>query len=108
MITFEEFKKLDLRVAKIIRAERIPKTDKLLKVEVETNEGTRTVVAGMAEFYTAAEMIGKYVILLANLQPVRLRGVESNGMLLATTDKATGNVVLLTTETPVQPGSRIS
>lgn len=108
MITIEEFKQLELVVARVIEAERIPKTDKLLMMKVDTGDETRTIVAGIAEHYTVGEMVGKSIVLLANLQPVRIRGVESRGMLMAAIDKTDGSVVVLTADKQVTPGSKIS
>jgi methionyl-tRNA synthetase len=108
MITIDDFRQLELVVARVAGAERIPKTDKLMKLEVETGSGSRTIVAGIAEHYAVDELVGKNIVLLANLEPVRIRGVESHGMLMAALDAQTGNVVLLTPERQVAPGSKIS
>lgn len=108
MITIDDFKQLELVVARVVAAERIPKTDKLLKMDVDTGCETRTIIAGIAEHYTTEELIGKDIVLLANLQPVRIRGVESRGMLMAAIDGDNGNVVILTPDRPVSPGSKIS
>jgi methionyl-tRNA synthetase len=84
LVSFEEFGRLDLRVAKVIAAEAVPKAKKLLKLEVDLGElGKRQVVAGIAERYQPQELVGKKVILLANLKPATIRGVESQGMILA-------------------------
>jgi methionyl-tRNA synthetase len=82
-ITYDEFSKLDLRVGKILAAEPVPKAKRLLKLSVDTGLDQRTVVAGIAEHYSAEELIGRKVIVLVNLEPRALRGVESKGMLLA-------------------------
>jgi methionyl-tRNA synthetase len=108
MITIEDLKQLELVIARVAEAERIPKTDKLLKLEVDTGDETRTIVAGIAEHYSVEEIIGKNIVLLANLQPVHIRGVESRGMLMAAIDAHDGNVVLLTPDRDVAPGSKIS
>jgi methionyl-tRNA synthetase len=84
-ITLEEFSRIDLRVATVVHAEPIPKAKKLLKLEVDMGH-KRTLVAGIAENYTAEELIGKQVIVVANLKPAKLMGVVSNGMLLAAVD----------------------
>ena len=83
-ITFEDFTKLDIRVGTILEAEKMPKTKKLLKLKVDTGIDTRTIVSGIAESFTAAEVIGKRVSVLVNLAPRDLRGVESQGMILMT------------------------
>jgi len=104
MISIEEFAKIDLRVAKVVSAERVPGTDRLLKLEVECPE-KRQIVSGIAEFYSPEELIGKEVILVANLKPAKIRGVKSEGMLLAAKDKQ--GLVLITPEKPVPPGSKV-
>ncbi|MBF0099689.1 MAG: methionine--tRNA ligase [Desulfobacterales bacterium] len=101
-ITFDEFQKMDLRVATVLDAERVPNTQKLLKVTLNMGE-TRTVVAGIAESYSPSDLIGKQVIVLANLTPVKLRGIVSNGMILAGTNQ--GKHSIATVEKPIQPGT---
>ena len=88
-ITYEEFEKVDLRAAKVIAAERVPKSSKLLKLTVEI-DGERQIVAGMGKDYTPEEIVGKTIVVVANLKPAKLMGVESRGMLLAT-DTARGS-----------------
>jgi methionyl-tRNA synthetase len=86
-IDYEEFAKVDLRVGKIMAAEAVPKSNKLLKLKIDIGE-ERTIVAGIGKDYTPAELIGKKIVIVANLKPAKLMGVESYGMLLATdTDK---------------------
>lgn len=106
LVSIEEFSRIDLRVAKIIAAEPIEGADKLLKLQVDLGSETRQVVAGIAKHYTPAELIGKSVVFVANLKPAKLRGVKSEGMLLAATDPS-GRVILTTTESEVAPGSRV-
>jgi methionyl-tRNA synthetase len=81
-IDFTDFTKLDIRVATILEAEKVPKADKLLKLLVDTGRDKRTVVSGIAEHYSPEEIIGKQVSLLMNLAPRKIRGVESQGMIL--------------------------
>jgi methionyl-tRNA synthetase len=81
-ISYEEFDKMDIRVAKILHAERVPKTDKLIKLELDTGIDKRTVVSGIAEFFKPEDLPGKQVSLLANLAPRKIRGIESHGMIL--------------------------
>jgi methionyl-tRNA synthetase len=100
-ITLDEFSRIDLRVATVVHAAPIPKAKKLLKLEVDMGQ-KRTLVAGIAEKYTAEEMIGKQVIVVANLKPAKLMGVVSNGMLLAAVDDS--GPTLATLEKPVEPG----
>ncbi len=86
MITIDEFAKIDLRAAKILSAEKVEGADKLMKLKLELESETRQVVSGIAKHYTPEELVGKYVILVANLKPVKLRGIESQGMILAASD----------------------
>ncbi len=99
VITIEEFKKTELRVAEVTAAERVPKTDKLLKLTLSLGEETREVVSGIADVYTAEELVGKHVILVANLKPAKLRGIVSHGMVLAASDGE--KLRLLETDMPV-------
>ncbi len=80
--TFGDFEKMDIRTATVLEAERVPKTDKLLKLTIDTGIDTRTIVSGIAEYYTPEEMIGKQICILANLAPRKIRGIESKGMIL--------------------------
>ena len=80
--TFEEFEKMDIRTATVLEAERVPKTDKLLKLTIDTGIDKRTIVSGIAEFYTPEAMVGKQICILANLKPRTIRGIESHGMIL--------------------------
>lgn len=107
MISFEDFKKIDLRVAKILFAEEVPETDKLLKLEIDLGDEKRQIVSGIKENYEPKDLIGKEIIVIANLEPRTLKGTESQGMLLAAHDEG-GAPVLLGTWKEVQPGSKIS
>ena len=80
--TFGDFENMDIRTATVLEAERVPKTDKLLKLTIDTGIDTRTIVSGIAEYYTPEEMIGKQICILANLAPRKIRGIESKGMIL--------------------------
>ena len=86
VITIDEFKKTELRVAEVTAAERVPKTDKLMKLTLTLGDETREVVSGIADTYTAEELVGKHVVLVANLKPAKLRGIVSHGMVLAASD----------------------
>lgn len=104
-ISIDDFGKLDLRVAEIIAAERVPKTDKLMKLQVKIGKEERTIVSGIAQYYEAEQLIGRNVIVIANLKPAKLRGIESRGMLLAASD-GNGNLVLA--DAPgIASGSRV-
>jgi len=93
-ITIDDFKRVELRVGKVVEASRVEGSKKLLKLVVDLGTEKRQIVAGLAEYYKPEEMVGKYVVVVANLQPRKIMGVESQGMLLATCDKP----VLLTIE----------
>ena len=97
-ITIDDFKKVELRVAKVIAAEPVPKADKLLKLTVDLGTEQREVVSGIAQNYTTDELIGKNVILVANLKAAKLRGVVSRGMVLAAS--AGDDLKLLTVDMP--------
>jgi methionyl-tRNA synthetase len=86
LISIDDFAKLDLRIGEIIKAERIEKSDKLLKLQVDIKEKQIQVVAGIAKKYDIDDLIGKKITVLVNLQPAKLFGVESQGMILATSD----------------------
>ena len=92
-IEFADFEKLDLRVAKVLAAEKVEKADKLLKLTVKLGKEERTVVSGIAKYYKPEELIGKNVVMVANLKPVKLRGIMSNGMILAVADDDKLNVI---------------
>ncbi len=106
IITYDEFSKLDLRVGLVEAVENIPKADKLLKLTVDIGSEKRTIVAGLAEYYTEEELLGKKIIVLINLAPRKLRGITSQGMLLAADDGK--SVKFLTPESDLPPGSKIS
>ncbi len=105
-ITFDDFTKIDLRTATILEAEKVEKADKLLKLKVDTGVDVRTVVSGIAESFTPEEVIGKQVMILLNLAPRKIRGIESQGMLLLTT-KEDGKLSFVTPDSPVQNGIEI-
>ena len=107
-LSFDDFMKLTLKVAKVVAAEAIPKSKKLLKVTVDLGTEQRTVVAGIARAYTPEDLVGRTVVVVANLNKAKLMGVESNGMILAATDPDQ-NPVLLTLDAPEKapPGSRV-
>jgi methionyl-tRNA synthetase len=104
-ITLEDIAKIDLQVATVIGAEKIPKAEKLLKLEVQTEQDKRTVVAGIAKSYSPEEIIGKQVVIIVNLKPAKLMGVRSEGMLLAAV--AEGITSVVTPEKKVPPGTTV-
>ena len=89
MITIDDFTKVDLRVAKILEAEKVEGSDKLVKLQIDLGEelGHRQIVAGIGNVYTPELLVGKQIIVVANLEPRNLKGLESNGMLLAASDE---------------------
>jgi methionyl-tRNA synthetase len=103
VVTFEEFQKLDIRTGKVLSAETVPKSTKLLKLMVDIGGEKRQIVAGMQQFYKPEEMVGKDVVVVTNLAPATIFGVESNGMILAAGDAAS----LLVPLKPVEPGTKI-
>ncbi|MFZ5425373.1 MAG: methionine--tRNA ligase [Thermodesulfobacteriota bacterium] len=106
-IDFEDFQKIDLRVATVISAEPVPKADKLLLVKLDAGDPEpRQVVAGIAEFWKPEDLVGRQVVVVANLKPRKLRGVESQGMILAV--KQEGRLELLAPSAQVLPGSAVS
>lgn len=109
-ITIEDFAKIQLKVGEILTAEKVEKADKLLKFSVKIGEETRTIVSGIAKYYTPEEMVGKQVVVVFNLKPAKLRGIESQGMLLcACSQKEDGSedVVLVSPEKKVKCGSTV-
>jgi methionyl-tRNA synthetase len=102
-IPFEDFCRLDIRIGKVLSAEKVPKSNKLLKLKVDIGDEIRQIVAGMAQFTSPEEISGKMVVVLVNLQPAQIFGIESNGMILAAGDEAS----LLVPEKDVKPGAKI-
>lgn len=104
-VSYEDFKKLDLRVAKILSVEKIPGKTKIVKGVVDLGSEKRDVIIGGAEFYQPEELVGRTVIVVANLEPKKLAGVESNAMLLAA--DVNNKPYWLTVTDEVKPGTRI-
>jgi methionyl-tRNA synthetase len=106
-ITIDDFSKIDLRVVKVVECEKIKGADKLLKLKVDLGGEIRQVVSGIAKFYKPEELIGKQVILVANLKPVKLRGVDSYGMILAASDKNDGKLFVATIDGELETGCQV-
>lgn len=105
-ISYDDFAKLEIRIGRVAAAEKIPDADKLIKCTVDFGEmGTRTIVSGIAEWKTPEELVGKQLPYIVNLAPRMLRGVESQGMLLAASDEQ--GVALLSAEREVPPGTKL-
>lgn len=109
-ITFDDFAKIDLRVGKVIEVAEHPNADKLLVLKVDLGTEQRTICAGIKAYYAPEALLGKNIILVANLEPRKMRGIESQGMLLAATvgtREAMEDVVVLTTDKEDVPGGSI-
>ena len=107
LIQFEDFEKVQLVVAKVFKCEKVPKADKLLMSTLKVGDTERVVVSGIAKFYTPEEMVGKKVVLLANLAPRKIRGVESHGMLLCAANADDSKLSLLTVDSDMEDGCEI-
>ena len=104
-ITLEEFQKIQLKTAKVLNAERVPRSEKLIRLQVDLGGEQRQVVAGIGKAYTPEELIGRTVVLVANLKPAKLMGVESQGMVLAAGDADVLEVLILQRDVP--PGTKV-
>jgi methionyl-tRNA synthetase len=104
-LSIDDFMKVELRTAKIVEAERVPKSQKLMKMRVDVGTEQRTIVAGIAEAYEPEALVGKTVVIVANLKPAKLMGIESNGMVLAASPEG-GQPIVLSAE-PAAPGTRV-
>ncbi len=112
-VSFDDFVKLDLRVAKIVEAEPHPNADRLLRLQLDDGSGTpRQICAGIKGHYQPEELVGKSIVIVANLAPRKIRGEESRGMLMAASNAPKGegqrSVVLLTPMSDIEPGSTVS
>ncbi len=107
LISYDDFAKLDIRMGTILEAERVPKTDKLMKLLIDTGIDKRTIVSGIAEHFTPEQCIGRQVSVLVNLQPRKMKGIESQGMILMA-ENADGSLHFVSTESSVKNGSAIS
>jgi methionyl-tRNA synthetase len=105
LVSVNDLSKLDIRIGNVVKAERVQGSKKLLKLEVELDKKRRTIVAGVAEHYQPEELAGKQVAVIVNLEPAKLMGIKSEGMLLAAVEE--GKISLLTADKPVKPGTRV-
>ncbi|MFV0606570.1 MAG: methionine--tRNA ligase subunit beta, partial [Niabella sp.] len=103
----DDFAKLDLRTATIIKAEKVEKADKLLKLEVDLGFEVRTIVSGIAQHFSVDDIIGKKVIVVANLTPRKMRGIESNGMILMA-ENGDGKLVFVNADEDIQNGAVVN
>ncbi len=106
-VAFDDFGKMDIRVSRVVAAEKVAKTKKLLKLTVDTGIDTREIVSGIAEHYTPEELVGRQILVLVNLEPRELKGILSRGMILMAEDAATGKLTLLDPAGEVTPGSSV-
>ena len=105
-ISFDDFEKLDIRVGTVLECERVPKADKLLRFLIADGLDNRTIVSGIAQHYKPEELVGKQVCFIANLPPRKLRGIESQGMILSA-ENFDGSLSVVTTLSEVKPGSEV-
>lgn len=105
-ISIDDFMKIDLRIAKVLTAERVPKSKKLMKLSIDLGSEQRTLVAGIAEAYEPEQLVGRHVAIVANLKPATLMGIESNGMVLAASPDG-GKPMLVSFDAPPAPGTRV-
>jgi methionine--tRNA ligase beta chain len=106
MISIDEFRKIELKIATVKSAEPHPNADKLMVLQIDLGDEQRQICAGIRNQYTPEELVGKQIVVVANLEPAKLRGLESQGMLLAASDE--GRVIVLTPDKTVLPGAKIS
>lgn len=106
MITIDEFRNVELKIATIKSAEPHPNADKLMVLQIDLGNEQRQILAGIRNHYTPEELIGRQIVVVANLEPAKLRGLESQGMLLAASDE--GRIIILTPDKPVTAGSKVS
>jgi len=107
MISYEEFRKTELRVGKVLEAERVEQSDKLLKLKVDLGSEMRQIIAGIGKHYTPESLLGTSIVIVANLEPRALMGLESQGMLLAAGDEARTTLLLIRPDQDIAPGSLI-
>ena len=105
LITIDDFCRVQLRVAEVLACEKVEKADKLLKLTLKVGDEQRTVVSGIAKYYTPEEMVGKRVVLVANLQPRVMRGIESRGMILCASEG--DKLTLVTPESLIGSGAEV-
>ncbi len=107
-IEYDDFAKLDIRVGKVLEAELVPKTDKLMKLTVDTGIDVRTIVSGIAQHFSVEQMVGRQVTVLVNLAPRKMRGIESEGMLLFASDADSGKLINVTADAEITAGSSVN
>lgn len=108
IIQYDDFAKIDLRVGTIEDAQPHPSGDKLLVLKVNIGSETRQILAGIRQYYDAATLVGRQIVIVANLAPRTMRGLESQGMLLAASNAEHTEVIFVTPERPIAPGAKVS
>ncbi len=108
MITFDDFAKIDLRVAKVLEARPHPNADRLLVLKVDVGGEQRQIVAGIRQFYEPEGLVGKSIVVVKNLAPRAMRGEESQGMLLAASNEDKSQVIVISPSAEIAPGARVS
>jgi methionyl-tRNA synthetase len=107
MITFDDFAKIDLRVARIVEARPHPDADRLLILQVDVGTERRQIVAGIKQYYEPETLVGKLIVIVKNLKPRKMRGEESCGMLLAASDNEKTQVILVSPDADIAPGATV-
>jgi methionyl-tRNA synthetase len=107
-IQYDDFAKLDLKIATVLECKPHPNADKLLVLQIDLGSERRQICAGLRLHYQPEELVGKQILVVANLAPRQMRGEVSNGMLLAATDSATGKIIIMAPAAPVAPGSKVN
>ncbi len=105
MISIEDFNKIDMRVGRITKVLDHPNADKLYVLEIDIGDEKRVIVSGIKDWYSKEELLGKYVVVLTNLEPKKIRGIKSQGMILAA--EKDGKIALLTVDREIDPGTRV-
>jgi len=105
MITYDDFSKIELKVAKILQAERVENSEKLIKLKIKVGEKEKQIVAGIGKFYNPEDLLSKLIVIVDNLEPKKLMGLESQGMLLAASNE--NSLSLIVPDTDIQDGSQI-
>ena len=107
-IQYDDFAKLDLKIATVLECKPHPNADKLLVLQIDLGTEKRQICAGLRLHYQPEDLVGKQILVVANLAPRQMRGEISNGMLLASTDSATGKIIIMAPAAPVAPGSKVN
>jgi methionyl-tRNA synthetase len=105
-VVFDDFTKLDIRVGKVIECSKVPKADKLLQFKIDDGLGGRTIVSGIAEYYGPEDLIGKNICFIANLESRKLKGIESQGMILSA-ENPDGSLIVIQPAGKIKPGSEV-